>query len=69
MNKLKSLFVVSLASIGSNSYAVAVEYDAADALSSITNISTTAVAVMGAFITLAITVMFYRKIRGIVSKG
>ena len=69
MDKLKSLFVTPLVVVSSTVFAVPVEYDAADALASITNIGTTAVAVMGAFITLAITIMFYRKIRGVVSKG
>ena len=69
MNKLK-LALTSLAVMGANSaYAVAVDYDAADITGTITNIQTTAVAVMGAFITLGLTVMFYRKIRGLASRG
>jgi len=69
MNKLK-LALTSLAVMGANSaFAVAVDYDAADITGTITNIQTTAVAVMGAFITLGLTVMFYRKIRGLASRG
>jgi NADH:ubiquinone oxidoreductase subunit K len=56
--------------MGANSaYAATVTYDAADITGTITNIQTTAVAVMGAFITLGLTVMFYRKIRGLASRG
>lgn len=68
-NKIKIGLLAVLASLASWVHAEPVTYDAADAVASIGNINTTAVAVMGAFITLAITVMFYRKIRGIVSRG
>lgn len=70
MNKLK-LALTSLAVMGANSaaFAATVAYDAADITGTITNIQTTAVAVMGAFITLGLTVMFYRKIRGLASRG
>ena len=69
MNKLK-LAITSLAVLGANSVmAATVTYDAADITGTITNIQTTAVAVMGAFITLGLTVMFYRKIRGLASRG
>jgi NADH:ubiquinone oxidoreductase subunit K len=69
MNKLK-LALTSLVVMGANSaYAATVTYDAADITGTITNIQTTAVAVMGAFITLGLTVMFYRKIRGLASRG
>ena len=69
MNKLK-LALTSLVVLGANSaYAATVSYDAADITGTITNIQTTAVAVMGAFITLGLTVMFYRKIRGLASRG
>ena len=69
MNKLK-LALTSLVVMGANSaYAATVTYDAADITGTITNIQTTAVAVMGAFITFGLTVMFYRKIRGLASRG
>ena len=66
MNKLK-LALTSLAVLGANS--AFVNYYAADITGTIANIQTTAVAVMGAFITLGLTVMFYRKIRGLASRG
>ena len=47
----------------------AVSYNADDIAGTILNIQNTAIAVMGAFITLGLTVMFYRKIRGLASRG
>jgi len=47
----------------------AVSYNADDIAGTIENIQNTAIAVMGAFITLGLTVMFYRKIRGLASRG
>ncbi len=47
----------------------AVGYNADDITGTIQNIQNTAIAVMGAFITLGLTVMFYRKIRGLASRG
>jgi len=47
----------------------AVSYNADDITGTIQNIQNTAIAVMGAFITLGLTVMFYRKIRGLASRG
>ena len=46
-----------------------VAYNADDITGTIQNIQNTAIAVMGAFITLGLTVMFYRKIRGLASRG
>ena len=71
MKNLYNKILVTVGSLFASSaaFSAAVTYDAADAVTSIGNIGTTAVAVMGAFITLAITVMFYRKIRGVISKG
>jgi len=46
-----------------------VNYNAEDITGTISNIQNTAIAVMGALITLGLTVMFYRKIRGIASRG
>ncbi len=46
-----------------------VAYNADDITGTIANIQNTAIAVMGAFITLGLTVMFYRKIRGLASRG
>ena len=46
-----------------------VGYNADDITGTIENIQNTAIAVMGAFITLGLTVMFYRKIRGLASRG
>jgi hypothetical protein len=47
----------------------AVSYNADDITGTIANIQNTAIAVMGALITLGLTVMFYRKIRGLASRG
>ena len=47
----------------------AVAYNAGDITGTIANIQNTAIAVMGAFITLGLTMMFYRKIRGLASRG
>lgn len=69
MDKLKSLFVVSASAVVSFPAFAALTYDATEVLANITAIGTTATAVMGGFITLAITIMFYRKIKGIVSRG
>ena len=69
MNKLR-LMIGSMFALGVGQVmAAAVDYDAADITGTISNIQTTAVAVMGAFITLGLTVMFYRKIRGLASRG
>ena len=69
MNNLK-LFIGTTFALGVGQVmANAVEYDAVDITGTIANIQTTAVAVMGAFITLGLTVMFYRKIRGLASRG
>ena len=46
-----------------------VNYNADDITGTIQNIQNTAIAVMGALITLGLTVMFYRKIRGLASRG
>ena len=46
-----------------------VNYNAEDITGTISNIQNTAIAVMGSLITLGLTVMFYRKIRGIASRG
>jgi len=46
-----------------------VAYNAGDITGTIANIQNTAIAVMGAFITLGLTMMFYRKIRGLASRG
>lgn len=69
MNKFKLLIVAIFASFVQLVMAAPVEYDAADITATIENIQTTAVAVMGAFIVLGLTVMFYRKIRGLASRG
>ena len=54
---------------GTTTGAGAVGYNADDITGTIANIQNTAIAVMGAFITLGLTVMFYRKIRGLASRG
>ena len=46
-----------------------VSYNADDITGTISNIQNTAIAVMGNLITLGLTVMFYRKIRGLASRG
>ena len=46
-----------------------VSYNADDITGTISNIQNTAIAVMGTLITLGLTVMFYRKIRGLASRG
>jgi polyferredoxin len=50
-------------------WAEPVSYEASDITGTITNIQDTSVLVMTAFITLGLTVMFYRKIRTLASKG
>lgn len=69
MNKLKLMIGTMFALGVGQVMAAVVDYDSADITGTISNIQATAVAVMGAFITLGLTVMFYRKIRGLASRG
>ncbi len=70
MLKLKSLLTVLIAAaFTSPAFAAAVEYaDSADLSATLSGITTIAVAVGGAGIILALTRMFYRKLKG-VSRG
>ncbi len=66
---LKLLIATFAASQAGQSIAAAVEYDTTEIVASVTGLGTAAIAIMGAGIVVAITVMIYRKIRGLASKG
>lgn len=67
MNIIQKLFVLLSALFAANvSFAAAVAYsESADIATTVTGITTIAATVGAAFIVLALTRMFYRKLRGV----